>query len=78
MQILHLTWKSHDLIDLNAHGSEYDNFNINEQMSSFIMHAIELELISFWVREKRERKSGMGGGWGGRSLFWADETKLRY
>lgn len=39
-QILHLTWKSQDLIDLNAHGSEYDNFNINEQMSSFIMHAI--------------------------------------
>lgn len=39
-QISHLTWKSQDLIDLNAHGSEYDNFNINEQMSSFIMHAI--------------------------------------
>lgn len=37
---MHLTWKSQDLIDLNAHGSEYDNFNINEQMSSFIMHAI--------------------------------------
>ena len=35
-----LTWKSQDLIDLNAHGSQYDNFNINEQMSSFIMHAI--------------------------------------
>lgn len=39
-QISHLTRKSQDLIDLNAHGSEYDNFNINEQMSSFIMHAI--------------------------------------
>lgn len=35
-----LTWKSRDLIDLNAHGSQYDNFNINEQMSVFIMHAI--------------------------------------
>lgn len=39
-QISHLTWKSQDLIDLNAHGCENDNFNINEQMSSFIMHAI--------------------------------------